>query len=82
MVDPANLLGPESASAKADLDEPGTAGEFGKVDLSSRVHRNTGRRVSPTAYDARSAAAASLAINPAIGEAERIRRRDHPRHRI
>ena len=45
--------------------------EFGKLDLNLRTQRSTGRMVSLTAYEAGGAAGASLAINPAIGEAAR-----------
>lgn len=43
--------------------------EFGKLDLNLRSQRSTSRTVSMTAYEAGGAAGASLAINPAIGEA-------------
>src|SRR4051794_25473718 len=43
--------------------------EFGKLDLNLRTQRGRGRMVSLTAYEAGGVAGASLAINPAIGDA-------------
>ena len=42
--------------------------ELEKLDLNLRMQRRSSRMVSATAYDAGSAAGASLAINPGIGE--------------
>jgi hypothetical protein len=47
--------------------------EFGKLDLNLRTQRRTSRVVSTTAYEAGGVAGASLAINPAIGEAPQPR---------
>ena len=45
--------------------------ELDKLDLKLRVVRRPSRMVSTSAYEAGSAAGASLAINPGIGEAQR-----------
>ena len=47
--------------------------ELDKLDLKLRVVRRPSRMVSTSAYEAGSAAGASLAINPGIGEAPRTR---------
>jgi hypothetical protein len=47
--------------------------ELDKLDLKLRAVRRPSRMVSTSAYEAGSAAGASLAINPGIGEAPRIR---------
>ena len=43
--------------------------EFDKLELNLRAQRGSGRMVSLTAYEAGGVAGATLAINPAIGEA-------------
>ena len=47
--------------------------ELGKLDLNLRAVRGPSRMVSTSAYEAGSAAGASLPINPGIGEAPRTR---------
>ena len=52
--------------------------ELEKLDLNLRQQRSVNRMVSPAAYEAGSSAGASLAINPAIGEAPAARNRSKP----